>query len=54
MSMYRMNPRRVLGLVATSFGAGILVAFLLPGYLVAFALAAVLVAAGLLLLGKHN
>lgn len=52
--MCRISIRKVLGIGAVCFGAGVLVSFLLPGYLIAFVEAAAVVAAGLLLLGKHN
>ena len=52
--MCRISLSGVFGIAAASFGAGVLVAFLLPGYLVAFVEAAAVVAAGVLLLKKHK
>ncbi|MBO5416619.1 MAG: hypothetical protein J6A83_08340 [Clostridia bacterium] len=52
--MCQIRLRRVLGISAVCFGAGILLSFILPGYFLAFIEAAVLIAAGVLLLGKHH
>lgn len=52
--MCRINMRKLIGISAVCFGAGILLSFLLPGYFIAFIEAVVVVAAGILLLGKHN
>lgn len=52
--MCQIRLRRVLGIGALSFGAGILLSFIMPGYILAFLEAVVLIAAGILLLGKHN
>ena len=52
--MRHIRLRVALGISATSFGAGILLSFILSGYLLAFIEAAALVAAGLLLLGNHH
>ncbi len=52
--MCQINLRKLLGISAVCFGAGILLSFLLPGYFLAFLEAAVVVAAGLLLLGRHR
>lgn len=52
--MCQIKIRKLLGISAVCFGAGILLSFILPGYFLAFLEAAVLIAAGLLLLGKHN
>ena len=50
--MCQITWRRLIGLVAVSFGAGILLSFLFPGYILAFIEAVVMIAAGILLLGK--
>jgi len=50
----RIGLRKVLGLSAVCFGAGILLSFILSGFLLAFIEAAALIAAGILLLGKHH
>ena len=52
--MCRINMRILIGTCTVSFGAGILLSFLLPGYFLAFIEAAVVIAAGILLLGKHR
>ena len=52
--MRHIKLRVALGISATSFGAGILLSFILSGYLLAFIEASALVAAGLLLLGNHH
>lgn len=52
--MCRINMRKLIGISTVCFGAGILLAFLLPGYFIAFIEAVVVVAAGILLLGKRN
>ena len=49
----QMGLRKLLGIAAISFGAGIFLSFLLPGYFLAFLEAAVLITAGILLLGKR-
>lgn len=53
-TMCQIRLRKLLGISAVCFGAGILLSFILPGYFLAFIEAAVLIAAGVLLLGKHN
>ena len=52
--MCRHDLRRMAGIGAACFGAGILFAFLLPGYLLAFIESAVVIAAGILLLGRRH
>jgi hypothetical protein len=52
--MCQIRLRKLLGLTAVAFGAGILLSFILPGYFLAFIEAAAIIAAGLLLLEKHN
>jgi len=52
--MCHMRLRRLLGLLAVAFGAGVLASFIFPLYFLAFLEAALLIAAGVLLLGKHN
>ncbi len=52
--MCQIKLRKILGIGAMCFGAGILLSFLLPGYFLAFVEAAVVIVAGFLLLGKHN
>lgn len=52
--MCQFTLRKLLGISAVCFGAGILLSFLLPGYFLAFLEAAVVIAAGLLLLGKRS
>lgn len=49
----QIRLRKLLGISAVCFGAGILLSFILPGYFLAFIEAAALVAAGVLLLGKR-
>ena len=44
------NLRQTVGVLTLTFGAGILIAFLLPGRVLAFIEAAVLLCAGILLL----
>ena len=51
--MCQIKLRKLIGLSAMCFGAGILLSFLLPGYILAFLEAIVVIAAGLLLLGKR-
>lgn len=46
----RRRIRRTVGVLTLTFGAGILLAFLLPGRILAFIEAAVLLCAGLLLI----
>lgn len=46
----RSRIRRTVGVLTLTFGAGILLAFLLPGRILAFIEAAVLLCAGLLLI----
>ncbi len=52
--MCRAELRKIVGICAVCFGAGILLSFLLPGYILAFIEAVAVVAAGLLLLGKRR
>lgn len=52
--MCHIRLRKLLGISAVCFGAGIFLSFILPGYFLAFIEAAILIAAGILLLGKHN
>ena len=52
--MCQIKLRRVLGLFAVCFGAGILLSFVLPGFILAFLEAVALIAAGILLLGKQH
>jgi len=49
----QIRLRKLLGISAVCFGAGILLSFILPGYFLAFIEAAALVTAGVLLLGKR-
>ena len=49
-----MRLRQLVGLLAVTFGAGVLCTFIFPLYFMAFVEAAVLIAAGVLLLGKHS
>ena len=51
--MCQIKLRKLLGISAVCFGAGILLSFLLPGYVLAFLEALVVITAGLLLLGKR-
>lgn len=51
--MCQIKLRKLLGITAVCFGAGILLSFLLPGYILAFLEALVVIVAGVLLLGKH-
>ena len=51
--MCRINLRRLVGISAACFGAGIFLSFLLPGYFLAFVEAAVVIIAGILLLGRR-
>ncbi|MBQ8331345.1 MAG: hypothetical protein IJX94_02445 [Clostridia bacterium] len=51
--MCRVSLRKLLGIAAICFGAGIFLSFLLPGYFLAFLEAAVVIGAGILLLGKR-
>lgn len=50
--MCQIKLRKLIGIAAVCFGAGILLSFLLPGYFLAFLEAAVVLVAGILLLGK--
>lgn len=52
--MCRVTLRRMIGICAVCFGAGILLSFLLPGFFLAFLEAIVVIAAGILLLGKRR
>lgn len=52
--MCHISMRVLVGTCAVSFGAGILLSFLLPGYFLAFIEAVVVIAAGILLLGKRH
>jgi len=54
MHMCQLRLRKLIGISAVCFGAGILLSFLLPGFFLAFIEAAVLIVAGILLLGKHH
>lgn len=51
--MCRADLRKLVGISAICFGAGILLSFLLPGFFLAFLEAVVVIVAGILLLGKH-
>ena len=51
--MCQIKLRKLIGISAVCFGAGILLSFLLPGYFLAFLEAIVVIAAGILLLGKR-
>ena len=53
VAMCQIKLRKLIGLSAMCFGAGILLSFLLPGYILAFLEALVVIAAGVLLLGKR-
>lgn len=46
------NRRQTVGVLALTFGAGILLAFLLPGRILAFIEAAVLLCAGFMLIRR--
>ena len=46
------NKRQTIGVLALTFGAGILLAFLLPGRILAFIEAAVLLCAGFMLIRR--
>ena len=52
--MCQLRLRRVIGICAACFGAGILFSFLLPGYFLAFLEAVLIVVAGILLFGKNR
>ncbi len=52
--MCLFRARKVIGISAVCFGAGIFLSFLLPGYILAFLEAVALIAAGILLLGKSH
>ncbi len=52
--MCQMRLRRLLGISAVCFGAGIFLSFILPSFILAFIEAAALIAAGILILGKRN
>ncbi len=52
--MCHIRLRKLIGISAVCFGAGIFLSFILPGYFLAFIEAAILIAAGILLLGKHS
>lgn len=47
------SKRKLVGFCTVSFGAGILLSFLLPGYFLAFIEAIAVIASGILLLGKR-
>ena len=47
------NKRKLIGICTVSFGAGILLSFLLPGYFLAFIEAVAVIVSGILLLGKR-
>ncbi|MBR2294110.1 MAG: hypothetical protein IKA44_07425 [Clostridia bacterium] len=51
--MCRLSLKKLLGIAAISFGAGIFLSFLLPPYFLAFIEAAVVIVAGILLLGRR-
>ena len=53
-AMCRIGFRKLAGISAICFGAGIFLSFLLPGYFLAFLEAAALVSAGVLLLRKNR
>lgn len=48
-----MNARKLIGIAAVCFGAGIFLSFLLPGRFLAFIEAAAIITAGLLLLKRR-
>ena len=48
-----VNFRKLIGISAICFGAGILLSFLLPRFFLAVLEAVVVIVAGILLLGKH-
>lgn len=50
--MCHMKLRRVIGLGAICFGAGIFLSFILPSFILAFIEAAVLIVSGILLVEK--
>ena len=52
--MCQVNLRKLVGISAICFGAGILLSFLLPGFFLAFLEALVVIVAGILLLGKRR
>ena len=52
--MCQLGIRKLIGISAVCFGAGILLSFLLPAYFLVFIEAAVVVSAGALLLGKNR
>ncbi len=52
--MCQVNLRKLVGISAICFGAGILLSFLLPGFFLAFLEAVVVIVAGVLLLGKRR
>ena len=51
--MCQVTLRKLFGISAVCFGAGILVSFLLPGYILAFLEALAVIAAGIFLLSKR-
>ena len=50
--MCQVNLRKLFGIAAVCFGAGILISFLLPGYILAFLEAVAVIAAGVFLLKR--
>lgn len=52
--MCRVNLKKLVGISAICFGAGILLSFLLPGFFLAFLEAVAIIVAGILLLGKRH
>ena len=52
--MCQVTLRKLVGISAICFGAGILLSFLLPGFFLAFLEAVVVIVAGILLLGKRR
>ena len=52
--MCQINLRKMIGIAAICFGAGILLSFLLPGFFLAFIEAAVVILAGILLLERRH
>ena len=51
--MCRNSLRRIIGIGALCFGAGVLVSFIMPGFIIAFIEAAVILTAGLLLCNSN-
>ena len=48
--MCMRNVRRIIGIGALCFGAGVLLSFLLPGFIIAFIEAAAILLAGFMLI----